>query len=407
MPPAGTRITYVLLDFPIASEQFIIREVKALLALGARIQIVTIRSRQGAGTLSSLDGMRIDRPRPIWTFGFWLPILTESMLQPRKIAEMMAAAFSLGAGEGWFGRIRAIRLALMAVHFTKIVRRSDPAIIHAHFASAPATLGLLLSQSVECPFTFSTHARDLYAEQVNFPAKAARASHIFACSRSAADDLRQLLPVNLRPRVHAIYHGVDLAAMAQRPVQVENRGEPLILAVGRFEPKKGFSDLVQACALLRDERLLFQCEFVGSGAGEHAMRDQIQALGLHDRVRLVQWCQETELTKRYLRAAALAVPSVVAPDGDRDNIPNVILEALAHGTPIVASALPPIAEVLGPAGAAILVPPHDVRALADALRQVCTDADLANRLREQGFALVTQEFDVHANARRLLCKMVA
>lgn len=396
------RLTYVLLDFPIASEQFLIREVKALLALGAEIQILTLRSRTGNDVLPPIGGLRVDRARSLWSFGFWRAVLTETVRQPYGARELMAASLSLAAGQGWLDKVRTIRLALVALHFSRATRMSGSEVIHAHFASAPATLGLLLSVSLRRPFSFSTHASDLYAERIDFPAKAAYASCIFACSRTAADDLRKQLPVHLQSRVHVIYHGIEVPALAIGKAEISLPDGPLILAVGRFVPKKGFDHLVQACGLLRDEGVAFQCELVGEGSGEAALRDQIEALRLGDRVRLVRWCPQVELAKHYLRAAVLAVPSVVAPDGDRDNIPNVILEALAQGVPVVASALPAIDEVLGPAGAAILVPPRDVQALASGLRRVCLDRDLARRLRERGLDLVAQEFDLQANARRLL-----
>jgi glycosyltransferase involved in cell wall biosynthesis len=399
---ARARLTYVVLDFPIASEQFLIREVKALLALGAEIQILALRSRPGPGTLLPIEGTKVDRPKSPWSAGFWLSVLTECARHPRSSLELVTASLSVMAGQGWLDKIRTTRLALVALHFTDATRINGSVAIHAHFASAPATLGLLLSVSVQRPFSFSTHAGDLYAERVNFSAKAARASCIFTCSKAAAADLRNRLPVHLRSRVLAMYHGIELAAIAKRPVDIGLTGHPLILAVGRFVPKKGFRHLVQACAWLRDEGFAFQCELVGEGSESEALRDQIRALRLSDRVRLVQWCPQAELAKHYFRASVLAVPSVVAPDGDRDNIPNVILEALAQGIPVVASALPAIDEVLGPTGAAILVPPHDVSALAAGIRQICMDQGLARRLRERGLDLVAREFDLHANARRLL-----
>jgi glycosyltransferase involved in cell wall biosynthesis len=392
----------VLLDFPIASEQFLIREVKALLALGAEIQILTLRSRPGRDALPPIEGLRVDRPQSPWGLGFWRAALAETVRQPRGTRDLMAASFALAAEQGWLDKVRTIRLALVALHFCRATRISGSEAIHAHFASAPATLGLLLSVSLRLPFSFSTHAGDLYAERIDFPAKAAYATCIFACSRTAAEDLRKQLPADLRSRIHVIYHGIEIAALASSRAEVSLPDGPLILAVGRFVPKKGFDHLVQACGLLRDEGIAFQCEIVGEGSGTAALRDQIKALRLGDRVRLVQWCPQAELAKHYLRAAVLAVPSVVAPDGDRDNIPNVILEALAQGVPVVASALPAIDEVLGPAGAGILVPPQDVQALANGLRRVCLDQGVARRLRERGLDLVAREFDLHANVRRLL-----
>ena len=391
----------VLVDFPVASEQFVFREIKALAELGEAVHVLTIRSRAAVAEDTLPHGIRLSRALPIGSPKFWRPVLTAVARHPWRSVGLLAAALRVEAGEGRRGRLRAARLTAIALHFTPAIGAGEPQVIHAHFASAPATLGLLLSRWFAFPFGFSVHARDLYATPIDLPAKAAHAQHIVACSRTAAEDLRKRLPEELRARVHAIYHGVEIAAAPVRPAGAAQR-VPLILAAGRFEPKKGFDRLVQACALLRDEGVAFGCELVGAGRGEAVLRRQIRVLGLEAWVRIVPWRSQADLQMDYSRASVLAVPSVVSPDGDRDNIPNVILEALASETPVVASALPAIVEALGSAGAALLVPPGDARALADGLRRVCNDADLACRLRTQGRGLVEREFDIGANARRLL-----
>lgn len=395
--PEPPSIAVVVGGFPIASEEFITREVESLAKLGARITIVTARAAHGQRPPPPLE---VCRPLSLRKYQFWRPILREVACRPEKCTALMRFALALGAGEGWRGRMRALRLALVAVSLADVVANKQPQIIHAHFASAPSTLGLLLARWIGCSFGFSVHARDLYAEQNNLALKVSLAAHVVTCSKAAANDLCGRLPEQLHARVHTIYHGLNLEAM--RPCRADRCSKPVILAVGRFEAKKGFEYLIQACAILRDEGFAFQCEIVGSGSRIAVLQGLIRACRLQHLVQICGWLSQPDLASCYGRASVLAVSSVVADDGDRDNIPNTILEALAYGTPIVASDLPAIREVLGPARAAILVAPRDARSLATGLRQACSDMSLANGLTQRGRVLVAQSFESRSNARPLL-----
>jgi glycosyltransferase involved in cell wall biosynthesis len=278
-------------------------------------------------------------------------------------------------------------------------------LLHAHFGSAPATVALLLSYWLRCPFGFSVHARDLYAERNALAGKARRASHVISCSEVAAEDLRSRLPAELRSRVELHHHGLDLELWQPRHGANERTDEALILAVGRFEAKKGFAHLVDACAVLARDGFRFRCELIGAGREERRLARRIRRRGLEDRVRIVAWYSPPRLREHYATASVLAVPSVIDADGDRDGIPNVLIEALACGVPVVASSIASLERLLGPARAARLTPPGDGDALAHALRQVCTDAVLARSLAENGRRLVEARFDLRRNARELRARL--
>jgi colanic acid/amylovoran biosynthesis glycosyltransferase len=400
------KLTYVLADYPVASERFITREIEALRAFGTDVRVVAIRTRPSVTTLPVPNGIHVDRPPSPGSPGFWAAVVMVAVRWPARCAALFGLACSLDGREGIRGFLHAFRLALIALYFARTLREQVPDIIHAHFASAPTTLGLLLSHWFVRPFGFSVHAYDVYAERNNLSAKAARARHVIACSNVAANDIRSLLPAHLASRVHAIPHGVESPATSSRDSAERRSGEPLILAVGRFEAKKGFGVLVDACGLLRDKGVAFRCEIVGAGLEEGALRDRIHAHRLMNRVRIIPWQSQDELACYYDRADALAVPSVVTAKGDRDNIPNVILEGMASGVPVIASDLPALMDVLGPTKAAILVSSGDASALADGLCELLNDRSLAEGLRARGRQLVRKEFDLHTNAHRLLDELV-
>ena len=399
-PPAGT-VVYVVLDFPIPSERFVEREIRSLRQLGVAIRVVTLRAASHAGLAGALPGIDIRR-RPSWCNPrLWISALLAAVQKPAATLRLLTAAWAVGIREGGRGRMSGLRWAVLALYFARGLRRHQVALIHAHFASAPATVGLLLAGWMQRPWGFSCHASDIYAETNHLAFKARRANQVIACSQVLADDIRRRLPAELHRRVHTVHHGLDLDKWQRAEAPPGVAAEPLILGVGRFVPKKGFAVLVEACAVLRDEGFRFRCELIGAGPEEPSLARRIATLSLAARIRIMPWCPPSALRQAYARASVLAVPSVIAADGNRDNIPNAMLEALACEVPVVASALPAVEQILSSSHAGRLAPPGDPKALAAAIREVCSDIELSRRLRENGRQLVEEQFDQTANARQL------
>lgn len=403
--PQGS-VLYVLLDFPIRSERFIAREIRALERLGARIQILTLRARPGPTTDPAPRGLEILRPPGWWNPRLWLTALRTGLVSPRSTLRLFSLAHGaesrMGTECGPASRARELRMVALALHFITRLRRCPPTMIHAHFGSTPASLALLIAAGFDRPFGFSVHASDLYAEPNHLRFKARRASHVLTCSEIAREDLRRRLgdqQVNLQ----TVHHGLDLDLWAPgKPDRESNLAKPpRIAAIGRFTAKKGLGYLVEACAILHSEGFDFSCEIMGDGEEKGFLHQKIAELGLRSRVHIRPWRSPDILRRDLRQVSVLAVPSVIAATGDRDNLPNVMIEALACGTPVVASALPALERLLGPSRAARLVPPGEPRALADALREVCNDPDLAERLRARGHRLVEEQFDAHKNASKI------
>jgi glycosyltransferase involved in cell wall biosynthesis len=157
--------------------------------------------------------------------------------------------------------------------------------------------------------------------------------------------------------------------------------------------KKGFDVLVEACALLRDRGIAFEAAIVGQ-EDRHtaAIRAAIAGRRLEDRVRLPGPLGQSALLAEYRRASALCMPSRLLPD-DRDGIPNVLVEAMAAGTPVVASGVSGIPELVEDGVNGLLVDPEDPAALADALERVHADRALRARLADAGRDTVARRFD--------------
>jgi glycosyltransferase involved in cell wall biosynthesis len=227
------------------------------------------------------------------------------------------------------------------------------------------------------------------------PAELARraraAARVVACNRDVADELR---PTGAA--VDLIPHGVDLrrfrAAAPPAP-------EPLrLLAVGRLVEKKGFEVLIEAVSGLT---VPFRLRLVGDGPLRARLERAVAAAGAGDRIELLGPRTHDELPGEYAGAHAVVVPSVEDSTGDRDGLPNVVLEAMASGRAVVASAIAGIPSAVRDGDTGLLVPPGDPFALRAALERLAGDPSLRARVGAAARARVERDFDLQSCAARL------
>jgi glycosyltransferase involved in cell wall biosynthesis len=173
----------------------------------------------------------------------------------------------------------------------------------------------------------------------------------------------------------------------------------LILAVGRLVHKKGFHDLVKACRILVDHGVKFYCVIVGEGPEKGRLEDLIHNSGLEEYVALPGPVPQDRLLQDYYTNASLLVqPSVVSPDGDKDGIPTVIVEALAIGLPVVATEISGIGEAVIDEDTGLIVRPGDPEALAKTMEKLLADPERTRRLAEGGRRMVETRFNLANNA---------
>ncbi|MCA9170731.1 MAG: glycosyltransferase, partial [Planctomycetales bacterium] len=248
--------------------------------------------------------------------------------------------------------------------------RRGIAAYHAYFAHLPLQVAVRAAHKQQLPYGFSTHAKD--ARKVPLPelAQMARgAACAVGCNTDVTTELSQA-----GIRVDLIPHGVDTKRFRSQPLVDRPRVE--LLAVGRFVAKKGFDILLEAVAKMRHD---FHLTLVGSGADESALRRRIGALGLGERVDVVGAMTHETLPAAYAAADIVVVPSVVDVSGDRDGLPNVVLEAMACGRPIVASRVGAIGSAIESGEHGLLVQPGHADDLAAALDELAASSHLRQR----------------------------
>lgn len=395
------QVGYVLAAFPSLSETFILREMEAV-------------AQQGVGVVP----LALQRPATRLLHAAARPFLARVRYRPATWPGRVGAGLAAGLGSrpGRFlalagaalrrgdpdtgSRLRALLHLLDAAALSRAARRAGVVRIHAHFAQVTADVGAAMARLLGVPFSLSVHARDLFTGSADaLRRRLEPAAFVAVCTWRGWDRLREQVPEFPVERLVLLRHGLPLGVDAVRAST-----EPLVLAVGRLEEKKGFEVWIDACARLRREGVVFRGVLVGDGPRRDRLAARRDAAGLRGVLELVGAATQEQVMDWYARARVVAVPSVPAADGDQDGLPNVLLEAMAMRIPVVASAFSAIPEAVTDGVEGLLVPPGDPAALAAAIRRLLEDPGEGRRMGERGRARVCAAFDSLRNGAELAAR---
>lgn len=419
-------VAYILKGFPRLSETFIASEIYRLEQAGLRLRLFVIKPADETEQHGIIDLIRAkpDYLPPTtslsgahllsWlarNLGSFLPSLARAGSRHGEgVTRACAAAFAQGCRArrkmlAWPRKVYLKEFLQAASIADRLARAPDVRHIHAHFCHGAATVAWLVSMMTGLPFSFTAHAKDIYCDSLN-PAgllkrKMDAAQFVVTCT----DANREYLQRISRTPVHCIYHGLnaDFTKLLKEQTEPAARnGHMRLLAVGRLVAKKGFDIFVEACGILRRRGVSFETLIVGED-GEHAgeIKGRIAAHNLEQSVRLAGPMPQARLFEEYRRATTFCLPCRVLDNGDRDGIPNVLVEAMACGLPVVTTGISGIPEVIKDGVNGLLVPTENPEAIADALIRINQNQMLARNLAAEAQSTVTEHFDGERFAARL------
>jgi glycosyltransferase involved in cell wall biosynthesis len=457
-------IGYVIMGFPRISETFISNEIHLLETLGARLRVFAIKQggedqvHDSVGRIrapitylppmSSLSGttllawLRQNWPR--YRAHHSAVFLRRPVAYLRTLASAMAMSWRYRKSPLSLRKV-FIKEFLQAGHIAaQVMQAGSVRHLHGHFCHGATTVTWFVSRMTGLGFSFTAHAKDIYQEDQNpgdlLKRKIDAACFATTCTGANEQHLAHRFPNS--KLVHTVYHGLDTRYFAptaqstkaqpltltgseresertpliladnkpeseQTPLiladnEPESEQSPLILGVGRFVEKKGFRYLIDACALLRQRGVDFRCVILGEKGDQlEPIRAQITAQGLARQIDLRGPVTHNELRDMYTQASVFVLPCLVAADGDRDGIPNVLAEAMSMALPVVTTAVSGIPELVDADKDGLVVPERDADALAAALERVLTDRDLRERLGAAARAKVCRIFDSRETTRAL------
>jgi glycosyltransferase involved in cell wall biosynthesis len=403
----GRQVAFILKGYPRLSETFIAQEILALERRGLAIDIVSLRRP----TDRARHPVHAEIRAPV----LYLPEYLKDA-PGRVVAAWRRARHLPGYRAAWL----AWRRDLLRDPTPNRVRRFGQALVlaaelapevgrlHAHFLHTPASVARYAAMMRGLPWSVSAHAKDIWTiPDWEKREKLADAAWAVTCTEAGRQHLAALAPSP--GRVALAYHGLDLERFPrpQRYAARHDGTDPahpvVLLSVGRAVAKKGYDDLLTALALLPPD-LAWRFVHIGGGALAGRLRAQAARLGIDGRVAWRGARPQPEVLKAYREADLFVLAARVMPDGDRDGLPNVLMEAQSQGLPCLATRLSGIAELIEDGKTGLLVPPQDPPALAAALAALIGDPERRARLGAAGAARVRRDFDMRSGISELAAR---
>ena len=400
------RVAVVLKGYPRLSETFIAQEIAALEQRGLEILIVSLRFPTD------------DRKHPVHG-EIRAPLLYLPEYLYREPLRVLRAWWRVRRWPG-YREVRTLWLKDLLRDPTPSRGRrfgqglvlaselpGDVTRLHVHFLHTPASVTRYAAALRGLPWSGSAHAKDIWTTpEWEKREKLQACEWLVTCTAANFEHLAALAPEG---RVELVYHGLDLARFTPAPLSRSERDgskvdDPVIvLSVGRLVEKKGVDILLRAMALL-PRTLHWKLVHVGGGPLRRALEKQARALGIDRRVRWRGMLSQDRLLEEYRAADLFALASRVARDGDRDGLPNVLMEAQSQDLPCVATGVSGIPELVEHDVTGVLVAPESPGALAEALQSLIIDPARRRALGRAGRARVAAKFGLERNVARLAQK---
>lgn len=398
------KIVVILKGYPRLSETFIAQELLGLERAGFDLALISMRHPTDAKRHPIHDEIKA----PV----HYLP---EYLYQePLRVLRGIARSRKL---PGFWTAVRAFLKDLRRDPTPNRVRRFGQAAVlcaewpegadwlHAHFIHTPASVARYTSLMNGIPWTCSAHAKDIWTSpDWELAGKLSETRWTVTCNQPGFDRLRIL--ANGKRHVHLSYHGLDLDRFAPFAGTHSLRdgsdpGNPAtIVSVGRAVDKKGYDILLRALTLLPAE-LSWRFVHIGGGANLVALKALALKLGIADRITWHGALDQQDVLEHYRRSDLFALACRITADGDRDGLPNVLVEASSQRLVCVSTNISGIPELLQDGENGLVIPPEDPAALAKALERLIRDPGLRKRLGDAAERRVRSEFDHHVSIRQL------
>jgi glycosyltransferase involved in cell wall biosynthesis len=399
--PSTATLAYILKGYPRISETFISNEILLLERLGFTMRLFPMRQPRENFSHASVKEIkaRVDYlPTELFVDFFRLlrPNIFLAAKKPKQFRDALrTAAEGISKGK----ELATLKHLLQAGYLTNAHLEKDTSIaqLHGHFAHSPTSVTMFASQLSGIPFSFTAHAKDIYtSDKEKLRRKMTRAKFVVTCTRHNKEYLYALAGDSSTPMstpIYCVYHGIDTTLFQQTEVSYAPQSPFKILTVARMTQKKGLATIYQALAGLHAQGLRFQHTLIGDGDDREKILALIAELGLQEHCQWLGTRTHEEVLLHFKASDLFVLGCEIAANGDRDGIPNVLVESLAMGVPALSSAVSAIPEILIDGKTGITVPPSQPEQLGKAMLRILTDEHLRRQLIAGGQELVKDTFD--------------
>jgi len=394
------KVTYLLSQFPETHETFILREILEMERQGVSVEIVSLKKCHDE--VIQTDALRLKDRTHYLTVSVWLKaiIFTGNYLlkHPLKFAGILRTLYRDNKKHPGY-LLKTLGLLPIGVYVGQKSRQLGARKIHAHWATVPAETAWVASRTSGLPFSFTAHAWDIFLHPGNLERLIDDADKVITCTKFNKSYMSEKFGRDFGNKIVVTYHGLDFSGILPKNGAVT--AEFHALAIGRLVEQKGFSDLLKAVSHLKKRGRNITLWLVGEGPLRGELEKMSRQLDIQDCVEFKGMLLQQEVFSLMRQADVLIMPSVIAKNSDRDGIPNVILEAMAHRLPVIGSNVSGLPEVIIDHVTGLLVQPGAPEELAGAIEWLMTNSIETKLMVEKAGHLLSENFDIHKNVFRM------
>ena len=395
-----TRVSYILSQFPETHETFIVREIREMERQGVSVEIFSLKKCRDKIVQNEAVPLKSKTHYPGFANSVQSIFLTIYFLlaHPGRMAKIFLRILK----DNYRNPVYLVKTLAMIPAGVWIGHKSQKMgvkQIHAHWATIPTETAWIASKAWGLPYSFTAHAWDIFLHPGNLEFLIDDADQVITCTRFNKSYMNEKFGRDFGNKIMVTYHGLDFSNVI--PKNAELTEGFYVLAIGRLVEQKGFSDLLKAVSILKNKGRKLTLWLVGEGPLRGELEEEVHLLNIRDDVVFKGVLLQQEVFSLMRAANVLVMPSVVAKNNDRDGIPNVILEAMAHRLPVIGTDVSGLPEVIIDHVTGLLVPPEAPEDLAAAIETLMKVPAESKSVVEKAKQLIEENFDIHKNVFRM------
>lgn len=402
------KIAFIFSQFPSYDETFILREIKALKKAGLNFLIFSLKKCK--------DKIIQEDAKEFIKDTLYIPFISGKVIlacihfmvfYPIRFWKTFFYVVK-GNLKSFDFLIKTLALFPKSVLFAYKMKKLRIKHLHGQWATHPTTIAVIVSRLSGIPFSFTGHAHDIYVDTTMLPEKIKEAEFVTTCTQNNKEYLLKIIKgyslatdiKKTEDKIVVSYHGVDISRF-KRANELENGRDGKkfkILSVGSLLECKGFDVLIDACKILKDKEVDFECVIAGGGPLEKRLKAQVANCGLRDYVKFTGYVTQDKLLPYYKRFDVFALPVKL---DIHWGIPNVLLEAMASSMPVITTGLPSVPELIKNGKTGFIISEKNPNALAELLINLYQDRRLKEDICRAGFEVIKEKFDIVKNSKSL------